>query len=203
MESADDDDPPVALDRHAIGVVISWICEIRDHPAVEPPVAVIPDDPVLRESKSSHARPTATILPSDWIATSAALSLLLPRTVVVTVPSSSNVGSSAPAVVYRATANRSFPVPATTIFPSLWICDGRGGVGGRPEVGRDDPSPSNVVSRTPPLSTGPRLNRRSTSLPRQSFRLPGRRCRKSPRGRPCRSWRSPPCRMSSRAHRWS
>ena len=46
--------------------------------------------------------------------------MLVPMS-VVTLPSVSKVVSSAPVVVYRKTAKSLLLVPATTIFPSLWI----------------------------------------------------------------------------------
>src|SRR4051812_33221576 len=67
--------------------------------------------------------PTATILPSPWIATSVIQAAL--ANIVVTLPPTPNDVSRLPLGLYRITLNPlcpfGLPEPAATIFPSGWM----------------------------------------------------------------------------------
>ena len=114
------------------------VCEVRDHPAVEPAVACHTGRSRTPKSNSSHARPTATILPSDWIATSAALSLFIAenRRRDRAVAIECRVERSG----RRVSRHRepTVPGPGDDDLAVALEGDGRGRVGGRPEVGHDD-----------------------------------------------------------------
>ena len=96
------------------------------------------------------ARPTTTILPSRWIATS--LARAASWTLVWTMPSESNVVSSDPAGVSRVTPIWPLPMPTTMIFPSPWTATALA-VASAPPSNRHSPPTPNVTSTEPSALT--------------------------------------------------